>query len=90
MFSKRLAAVVIAAGALCTVSAIPSANAAATHYKNCSALNKVYPHGVGKPGAVDHVRGATKPVVNFKRSAALYMANASMDRDKDGVACEKR
>ena len=63
---------------------------AATAYKNCTALNKHYRHGVGLPHAHDHVSGSTKPVTNFYRSKALYKANKSKDRDHDGVACEKR
>jgi len=58
-------------------------------YKNCTALNKVYPHGVGKPGAHDHTTSSYK-VTNFKRSKTLYRANKSMDRDGDKIACEKR
>jgi len=61
----------------------------ATHYKNCKALNAKYRHGVGKPGAKDHTSSG-HPVTNFKRSSALYAANKSLDRDKDGIACEKR
>jgi hypothetical protein len=64
--------------------------ASAKTYKNCTALNKKYPHGVGKPGASDKVRGSTKPVTNFTVSASLYKANKKSDRDGDGVACEKR
>jgi hypothetical protein len=62
------------------------ANAAAKKFKNCTELNKVYPGGVAKPGAVNK-GGATKkqPTVN----AALYKANIKSDRDKDGIACEK-
>ncbi|WP_375486179.1 excalibur calcium-binding domain-containing protein [uncultured Jatrophihabitans sp.] len=70
-----------------------SAHAASTgakHYKNCTALNKAYKHGVGKVGARDHVSGHTKPVTTFKRSNALYNANRGSDRDHDGIACEKR
>jgi hypothetical protein len=59
-------------------------------YANCTALNKKYPHGVGKPGAHDHVKGSTKPVTNFTVSSSLYKANKKSDRDGDGVACEKR
>lgn len=66
------------------------ADAAAKKFKNCTALNKTYKHGVGKPGAKDKVSGSSKPVTNFKRSKALYKANKKMDRDKDGIACEKR
>jgi hypothetical protein len=31
-----------------------------------------------------------RPVTTFKRDNALYQANSKMDRDKDGIACEKR
>lgn len=61
-------------------------------YKNCTALNKKYPHGIGKVGARDKTSGT--PVTNFKRSTKLYRLamsyNKGLDRDKDGVACEKR
>lgn len=59
-------------------------------YKNCKALNKKYKHGVGKKNAKDKVRGKTKPVKNFKKHNALYKKNKHLDRDKDGIACEKR
>ena len=58
-------------------------------YDNCAALNRDHPHGVGRPGAVDHVSGSTEPVTNFLRHAGLYKANTGRDRDKDGIACEK-
>ncbi|AWB92711.1 excalibur calcium-binding domain-containing protein [Aeromicrobium chenweiae] len=64
------------------------AEAANKEYKNCKALNKAYKHGVGKPGAKDKTSG--KPVTNFKRSSAIYKKNKKSDRDKDGIACEKR
>jgi hypothetical protein len=50
-------------------------------------LNRTYPHGVGRVGARDHSSGT--PVTNFKRSNTLYRANSHLDRDGDGVACEK-
>jgi hypothetical protein len=60
-------------------------------YKNCTSLNKKYPHGVGKVGARDHTSGT--PVTTFKRSTKLYKLaikyNAGLDGDKDGIACEK-
>lgn len=62
--------------------------AAAVSYANCTALNAVYPHGVGRPGAVDHVTSG-KPVTTFFVSLSLYTANTGLDRDKDGIACEK-
>lgn len=67
------------------------------HFKNCTQLNKVYPHGVGKKGAKDKTSGV--PVRNFKRSKRLYRLFSTpkykggirdLDRDNDGIACEKR
>jgi len=60
---------------------------AARSFANCTALNKVYPHGVGKWGAKDHTSGTR--VTTFKRSNDLYNANKGSDRDGDGIACEK-
>lgn len=58
-------------------------------FVNCDAMHVVYPHGVGKLGARDTVRGHTKPVTNFVVYTAMYNKNTKSDRDKDGVACEK-
>jgi len=59
--------------------------------KNCTAVNKRYPHGVGKVGAHDKTTGV--PVTNFAHSNYLYRLamryNRRLDRDKDGIACEK-
>jgi hypothetical protein len=61
-------------------------------YKNCTNLNKRYPHGLGKRLARDHTSGT--PVRTFYRSTRLYNVamshNRGLDRDKDGIACEKR
>ncbi len=57
-------------------------------FKNCTALRKVYPHGVGKPNARDRTSSGP-PVTSFRRSKALYLANRGLDRDGDGVACEQ-
>ena len=61
-------------------------NAAAKKFKNCTELNKVYPGGVALPGAVN-AGGATKKEPKYDK--ALYTANKSSDRDKDGIACER-
>lgn len=62
-------------------------------YKNCTALNKKYPHGLGRANARDAVRGDTDPVTTFTRSTRLYNLamsyNRGLDRDKDAIACEK-
>ncbi|MDQ1293038.1 MAG: hypothetical protein QG608_919 [Actinomycetota bacterium] len=59
-------------------------------YKNCTALNKVYKHGMGRKGARDKVKGSGKRVTSFTVNTQGYWTNSKLDRDKDGVACEKR
>jgi hypothetical protein len=66
---------------------IERATATAKSFTNCTALQRVYPHGVGRVGARDKTSGT--PVTNFKRSNLLYRQNSGSDRDTDGVACEK-
>lgn len=77
------------AATLITVIA-PTADARGV-YDNCTALNKKWPHGVGRSNAKDHTSGT--PVTTFKRSTKLYneamRANSRLDGDKDGIACEK-
>lgn len=78
-----------AASAQPTIS-LPSA--VSYHYKNCKALNKKYAHGVGKSNA--HDKSSSKKVTTFKHSTKLYKKiiakNHGLDRDHDGIACEKR
>jgi hypothetical protein len=69
--------------------AAPPAAPAAQRYANCAALNAVYPHGVGRTGATDHVSGSTAPVTNFTVDDDVYAANTGRDRDGDGIACEQ-
>ena len=69
-----------------TFSFMPSGEAAAKVFKNCTELNKVYPGGVAMPGAVNS-GGITKKEPKYNE--ALYNANKKSDRDKDGIACEK-
>ncbi|WP_413054517.1 excalibur calcium-binding domain-containing protein [Sporosarcina sp. 179-K 8C2 HS] len=66
---------------------IHTAEAASAKFKNCTELNKTYPGGVAKNAKVKNVGGKTKfkPFV----SAEIYNAHTKMDRDKDGIACEK-
>jgi excalibur calcium-binding domain-containing protein len=70
-----------------------TASAAVTTYRNCASLNRVYKHGVKKSSSSkDVVRSngkITKKSSSAKTSAALYQANKKLDRDKDGIACEK-
>jgi hypothetical protein len=85
MYVRRSLVAAVTA-ALLLGAAAPSYGA--TKYKNCTALNKDYPHGVGRQGARDKTSGT--PVTSFKVSNSLYAANRGSDRDKDGIACEKR
>ena len=78
--------VVLAASASAARQVIP------IKWKNCTIVNKRFPHGVGKLRAHDKTTGT--PVTNFRRSTALYLTamryNRGLDRDKDGIACEKQ
>lgn len=73
----------------------PASAAPAHHpnswFANCTALHKHWPHGVGKEHAHDHTSG--RAVTDFKRDTHLYLhavsINSDLDRDKDGIACEK-
>jgi hypothetical protein len=88
----RVALAALTAVGLIGVAAAPAAAALPKpkKYANCAALNKVYKDGVAKKGAKDKVKGSTKPVTNFTVYTATYNLNKARDRDKDGVACEKR
>jgi hypothetical protein len=66
---------------------VQPASAAPQKFKNCTALHKKYPGGVARPGGKQkpgQPKLKKEPYVN----AALYQANSSLDRDKDGIACE--
>lgn len=56
-------------------------------FANCEALNNVYPGGVAKSRKVTNKGGATTNTPSVKPK--IYKANASKDRDKDGIACER-
>src|SRR5688572_23917559 len=89
-----LAATIIVTPTSATIEAHGAAaagRAAPPLYRNCTNLNKRYPHGVGKRLARDKTRD--EPVRNFRRSTPLYNLamshNRGLDRDKDGIACEQ-
>jgi hypothetical protein len=91
---KKLASLVTGAFVLATALA-PGLGAAGSaipyRWKNCKIVNKRFPHGVGKLRAHDRTSG--EPVTNFRRSTVIYLRathyNRGLDRDKDGIACEK-
>jgi Excalibur calcium-binding domain len=88
----------LGAGALLVAVAPAPASTDAVPYvwQNCTHVHTKYPHGVGKANARDKTSGT--PVTNFKRSTRLYniamsynaMRGYNLDRDHDGIACEKR
>ena len=82
--------VLVATGAV-AATAGPAGAAATGTWKNCTSVNHKYHHGVGRAGAHDKTSGT--PVTNFKHSTKLYKIamrhNKGLDRDKDGIACEK-
>jgi hypothetical protein len=86
--------VLIAAGAsVVGVAPAPAApERVPLRWKNCTIVNKRFPHGVAKLRAHDKTTG-TPPVTNFRRSTRLYLEamrfNRRLDRDEDGIACEK-
>jgi hypothetical protein len=69
-----------------------SAGSVVAKWKNCTVVNRRLPHGVGRATAHDATSGT--PVTSFRHDTAMYKAamraNQSLDRDKDGIACEKR
>lgn len=85
---KKILPVLLSCGLAVSVSFTSTADASsAKHYKNCTLLRVHYKGGVAKNSKVKNKGGKThyKPYV----SAALYNANYKLDRDKDGIACEK-
>src|SRR3954470_203233 len=68
-------------------------------YNNCTAMNKVYPHGVGRSARAKDKTASGPPVTNFRVSRTVYAYNdgnrprhtheRDLDRDNDGIACEK-
>lgn len=77
------------ASALGATSSAAQTVSAPVKYSNCAALNVVYPYGVGRSGAVDHVRTGAVPVRDFIVSSAVYNLNPARDGDSDGIACER-
>lgn len=95
---KLIIATLAGTAVVLSATAVPASAATAPKaFKNCTELNKVYPHGVGRSGARDHTSG--KPVTTFRVSNTLYSYNDGLvprhtgehdlDRDNDGIACEK-
>ena len=73
--------------------------AAPRSYKNCAAMNKVDAHGVGRAASATDKTASGPAVTNFRVSRTVYAYNdgksprhtheRDLDRDNDGIACEK-
>jgi hypothetical protein len=89
----KLAILLVSLTLVATTAAVAHAITRPAWTKNCTALNKKYRHGVGKLHAHDKTTTGT-PVTTFRRSTRLYNIamrwNRSLDRDHDGIACEKK
>jgi hypothetical protein len=85
-FGKTVAALASSIVVLAPLSVAGSAEAA-THFANCTAMHRVYKHGVSKSASAANYQvrqGYGRPAVK----PAFYAANVTSDRDKDGTACE--
>ena len=56
--------------------------ASARTYRNCTELTKLFAYGVARDASS---AAGTQAVVNRR----VYFSNSGLDRDKDGVACER-
>lgn len=81
-----VAGLAVFGGSLAAVA--PAEAAPVKHFSNCTKLNRAYPHGVGLKGKKNKV-GSHKRVSHHKVSPKLYKLNKGMDRDHDGIACER-
>lgn len=92
MLKTALAAAVLASAGTGLVLVAPAEAHTTGIHDNCTNLNKKWPHGVGRRNAVDKTSGVR--VTSFYRNNDAYWAaehhNGTLDRDNDGIACEKR
>jgi hypothetical protein len=58
-------------------------------YANCAALTLVYPHGVARAATARDSGPAPVDPSLFYVALPVYNLNTGLDRDKDGIACEK-
>jgi hypothetical protein len=65
-------------------------------FANCTQMHRYFKNGVAKPGAVDRVTNIDRyiPVTDMGSSRpafskAWYDLNKGLDRDHDGIACER-
>ena len=88
-----IAGLLIAPAASAASATAPAATA--KKYSSCSQLHQAYKGGVAKDSKVRNTKTVNgkkvlaKSEYKPKVSSSLYKANKGLDRDKDGIACEK-
>jgi len=82
---KKAIAVVLSALLL---GLVPATQAEAQSFKSCSALHKVYKHGIA--ASKNSANKGAGPIHAPKVSAAIYKLNSKLDVDRDNIACEVR
>lgn len=90
-FAAGLAVLALTAPAGLVVTAGTS-DAAALRYANCTALAKRFHHGVSKSRSAalyQHRQGYGTPAYGALAKKVYWANYRSMDRDKDGTACER-
>ena len=66
-------------------AAAPTLPVATPVFVDCAGLRRAYPYGVMRTGATNTGK---KPRGTLVIDNAVYRANAGLDRDRDGIACE--
>jgi len=98
MVKFSFAAMMLSATFFGTTTTAPVTADAKSTYNNCTAFNKAYPYGVRKSASTKNkVKKRNGRVVyeasRAKVSASIYKAatrqNSDLDRDRDGIACER-
>lgn len=89
---SRPAALVAAAVLACAPLAVTAPAEASTTYSSCAKLTKVFKNGIAKnKAAADRaVRAGHPRPSSTAKATKIYLKNYKrLDRDRDGVACEK-
>ena len=92
---RLFTAALISVAAATTIPVPADAATPAKHYSSCAAVHAVYSGGIAKNGVTTNTVHSHGTVTHRRlkghvaHSTALYTANRKLDRDNDGIACEK-
>lgn len=90
--ASRPVALVAAVVLACAPMALAAPAEASTTYSSCAKLTKVFKNGVAKnKAAADRAvrAGHPRPSSSAKAKKVYLKNHKRLDRDRDGVACEK-